>query len=150
MISSRNLDDLLPQVHTKATTLVNACKAAGIDLRVTCTYRDFEEQARLYSIGRTVPGLGVTAAHPMGRTVTNAPAGKSWHNWRRAFDVVPMKGGECVWNDSVLWAKVGKLAKIAGLEWAGEWKSFPEFPHMQFTEGLNLTDLNIQHPHGLG
>jgi peptidoglycan L-alanyl-D-glutamate endopeptidase CwlK len=106
-----------------------ACMKAGIDLLVTCTFRDREEQATLYALGRTVPG----------KKVTNAKAGQSFHNYGLAYDVVPMRLGKPVWGttgaDLLLWQKVGELGKEAGLEWAGEWVGFKEFPHFQFTGG---------------
>jgi peptidoglycan L-alanyl-D-glutamate endopeptidase CwlK len=149
MTNSRNLDDLLPQVHVKATTFLNACKAAGLDVRITSTYRDFAEQERLYEIGRTVPGDGATKGHPLGLPVTNAKPGESWHNWRRAFDFVPMRDGVCLWADSSAFAKCGAIAESIGLEWAGRWHRFPERAHCQLTEGHTLAELNHQYPRGL-
>lgn len=135
MINSRSLDDLNPIVKIKVVALVAACRAEGIDLLVTSTYRDFESQDALYAQGRTTPG----------NIVTNAKAGMSWHNWRCAVDVVPLRNGKPVWGtsgeDGALWRKVGAIGATCGLEWAGNWKSFKEFAHFQYTGGLTLTDL---------
>lgn len=141
MIASRNLEDLLPQVEALANLLVKRCEAElEIDeLRITSTHRDFEYQNSLYAQGRTAPG-GI---------VTNARAGSSWHNWKRAFDVVPMIGKQCVWNDAKLWQKIGKIGVEIGLEWAGNWRSFKEFPHFQLTEGHSLAEMLAKHPKGL-
>lgn len=135
MINSRSLDDLHPLVADKARELISRCQAQGIDLLVTSTYRDLESQAALYAQGRTAPG----------RIVTNAKPGQSFHNWRVAFDVVPLRHGKPVWNttgeDGRLWQTVGALGESVGLEWAGRWKSFREMAHFQFTGGITLADL---------
>ena len=139
MINSRKLDDLLPQVRNRAKAFLDAAKAQGIDLLVTSTYRDFEQQDATYAQGRTTPGSVVTCAK----------AGKSWHNWKRAFDVVPLVNGKPVWNDLVLWDRIGKIGEANGLEWAGRWVHFRELPHFQMTEGLSLDGLLAAHPKGL-
>jgi peptidoglycan L-alanyl-D-glutamate endopeptidase CwlK len=132
MISSRNLDDLLPAVKERVEKFLNAAKDAGIDLLVTSTYRDNESQNALYAQGRTAPG----------KIVTNAKAGQSFHNYRCAVDIVPLVNGKPVWDTSYqIWQTVGKLGKDAGLEWAGDWVTFKEFPHFQYTGGLNLAQL---------
>lgn len=135
MTNSRSLDDLNPLVRKLAIRFIERCKAEGIDILVTSTYRDAESQNLLYAQGRTAPG----------RKVTNAKAGQSWHNWRVAFDVVPLRNGKPVWNtsgdDLKLWQQVGTIGVTCGLEWAGNWKTFQEFPHFQFTGGLTLADM---------
>lgn len=75
-----------------------------------------------------------------GKKVTNAKGGQSFHNFRVAFDVVPLVNGKAVWSDSGLWQHIGKLGKDLGLEWAGDWRTFKEMPHFQFTQGLTLKD----------
>jgi peptidoglycan L-alanyl-D-glutamate endopeptidase CwlK len=132
MINSRKLDDLLPEVRNKVEDFLALCKHEGIDLLVTSTYRDMESQNALYAQGRTAPG----------NIVTNAKAGDSFHNWRCAVDVVPLVNGKPVWDSSdPLWKRVGELGKQAGLEWAGEWHSFKELAHFQYTGGLTIAQL---------
>jgi peptidoglycan L-alanyl-D-glutamate endopeptidase CwlK len=109
---------------------INRCKAEGIDVIITSTYRDAESQNKLYAQGRTEPG----------KKVTNAKAGQSFHNWRVAFDFVPIVGGKAIWNDDALWAKCGEIAEGVGLEWAGRWTKFKETAHCQYTGGLSLAD----------
>jgi peptidoglycan L-alanyl-D-glutamate endopeptidase CwlK len=43
-------------------------------------------------------------------------------------------------KDLELWNKIGTIGESVGLEWAGRWKRFREFPHFQFTGGLTLSD----------
>ncbi len=135
MINSRSLDDLKPVVADKAKKLIALLASQGIDIIVTSTYRDFESQDVLYAQGRTTPG----------KIVTNAKSGMSFHNYRVAFDVVPVVGGKPVWGttgeDLKIWQKIGLAGKSLGLEWAGDWKTFKEFPHFQYTEGKSLNDL---------
>ena len=134
MINSRSLDDLLPAVKVRVEKFINSAKDAGIDLLVTSTYRDNESQNALYAQGRT----------KQGRIVTNAKAGQSFHNYRCAVDVVPLINGKPVWDaENDIWQKVGDLGIAAGLEWAGKWTKFKEMPHFQYTNGLNLADLQI-------
>ena len=132
MINSRKLEDLLPQVRSRVEAFLKAAEEAGIDLLVTSTYRDNASQDALYAQGRTAPG----------KVVTNAKAGQSYHNFRCAVDVVPLRNGKPVWDTKdPVWQTVGRLGKAAGLEWAGDWKRFKEFPHFQYTGGLTLAQL---------
>ncbi|OHD25447.1 MAG: hypothetical protein A2Y38_12830 [Spirochaetes bacterium GWB1_59_5] len=135
MLNSRKLEDLEPIVAAKAANFLDLCRAEGIDVLVTSTYRDNDSQNALYAQGRTTPGA----------KVTNAKAGQSWHNFRCAFDVVPMRNGKPVWGtagaDLVLWQRLGAIGAKCGLEWAGNWKTFREFPHFQYTGGLSLADM---------
>ena len=135
MINSRKLEDLTPDTRRKALTFIEAYKTHGIDLLVTSTFRDNESQAALYAQGRTAPG----------KIVTNAKPGQSWHNWRCALDVVPLRNGKPVWGtageDGKLWEQVGALGEAAGLEWAGRWKSFKELAHFQNAQGHTLAQL---------
>lgn len=132
MINSRSLDDLLPAVKERVERFIASAKTERIDLLVTSTYRDNESQNALYAQGRTTAG----------RIVTNAKAGQSFHNYRCAVDVVPIVNGKPAWNvKDEVWQTIGKLGKAEGLEWAGDWKRFKEYPHFQYTGGLNLAQL---------
>lgn len=147
MINSRKITDLHPKVAVMAAEFVQKCAAVGIDVIITSTYRDNEAQAALYAQGRTAPG----------KRVTNARPGQSWHNWKLAFDFVPLRYGKPVWgttgngidenpadddkDDLELWMRCAMIAESIGLEWAGRWKSFKEMAHCQYTGGLTLEDL---------
>lgn len=131
----RSIDALDPRVASMCRNHIENCRANGIEIIVTSTYRDPAVQDRLYAQGRTAPG----------KIVTNAKGGQSFHNYRLAYDVVPLRNGKPVWGttglDLELWKKVGALGKAAGLEWAGEWRKFKEMAHFQWTGGLSLKDL---------
>jgi peptidoglycan L-alanyl-D-glutamate endopeptidase CwlK len=131
MINSRKLEDLHPRVKTMCERFIYACAKQNIDVLITSTYRDEESQNALYAQGRTVSG----------KKVTNARAGQSYHNWRVAFDFVPIVNGKAVWNDTALFTKCGEIAESVGLEWAGRWKGkMVEMAHCQFTGGLSILD----------
>jgi peptidoglycan L-alanyl-D-glutamate endopeptidase CwlK len=132
MINSRSLDELVPPAKERVERFIALCNENGIDLLVTSTYRDHESQNALYAQGRT----------KVGKVVTNAKAGESYHNWRCAIDVVPLINGKPNWDSSdPVWARIGELGEQAGLEWAGRWRTFKELAHFQYTGGLTLTDL---------
>lgn len=144
-MASRMLSDLREDVHHAAVQFEMKCESAGIDVLITCTWRSPKEQDELYAIGRTKPG----------RKVTNARAGESLHNRihpngdpaSQAFDFVPLRNGKAVWStfgngidedpsdddkdDLELWQRCGEIAESCGLEWAGRWKNFREYPHCQ-------------------
>lgn len=134
MIASRNINDLSPRMKALFVRFDLAMREAGIDFIVTCTYRDGEEQDRLYAQGRSTRGS----------IVTNARAGQSRHNAvdaqnkpaSEAFDIVIMNGGKPDWDiKNPNWRKAGTVGKSVGLEWAGDWKTFKEYPHFQLPEG---------------
>ncbi|MBI3479309.1 MAG: M15 family metallopeptidase [Nitrosomonadales bacterium] len=140
MIDSRDLNDLSPAARKRAQAFFASCAADsyllsnGITVIATSTYRDFEAQDAIYARGRTAPG----------KVVTKAKAGDSWHNWRCAFDVLPLRCGKPVWGttgaDGEVWRKLGEIGEACGLEWAGRWTTFRELAHFQYTGGLTLAD----------
>jgi len=130
MINSRKLEDLHPKVKALAERFISSCAKQNIDVLITSTYRDAESQNALYAQGRTTPGS----------KVTNAKAGQSFHNWKCAFDFVPIVNGKAQWNDTALFTKCGEIAEALGLEWAGRWVKFKELAHCQYTNGLTLQD----------
>lgn len=127
---TRDINELLPIVKKKCQEFLDACKSQGINVVVTGTYRSFEEQDALYAKGRTIPG----------NIVTKAKGGQSLHNWRVAFDCVPVVNGVTMWNDDVLWSKLGQIGTRIGLDWGGTWSQFPDKPHFQYTLGYDWPD----------
>ena len=124
MINSRSLTDLDPAAREVCNSHLALCRHAGIELIVTSTWRDFEAQAGLFAIGRTVQRER--------RPVTNARAGHSWHNFKVAWDVVPVVEGKPVWDaNDPLWKEVVRLGKQAGAEAGADWETFPDLPHFQ-------------------
>lgn len=131
MIASRQLSDLHPKVMQMAMEFVKRCKEVGIDVIITSTYRDYESQNALYAQGRTTAG----------KRVTNAKGGYSMHNFKCAFDFAPLKNGKIDWQDTKLFDRCGAIGKEVGLEWGGDFSSFPDKPHLQYTGGLTMEQL---------
>jgi len=131
LVNSRSLDDLHPRVKALAETFIKHCDEAGYDILIYSTYRDIEAQNAIYAQGRTTKGS----------IVTNAKGGQSFHNYRVAFDWVPVCGGKARWNDYLAYSKCGKIAEEVGLEWAGRWAGkLKETAHCQYTNGLSIAD----------
>ena len=130
MINSRKIEDLHPKVAAMCQEFIKKCDEQGIDILITSTYRDIESQNELYAQGRTKPG----------KIVTKAKGGQSFHNWRVAFDFVPLLNGKPAWNDTALFTRCGEIGESVGLEWAGRWARFKELAHFQYTNGLKLSD----------
>lgn len=127
---SRAITDLLPQVEAAATKAIFNCQRAGLDVLITCTFRDGPTQNALYAQGRTAPG----------NVVTNARAGQSMHQYRCALDLVPIVNGKPVWNGGdPVWHKIAAIFKAAGFEWGYDWQTFKEMPHFQITNGFPLS-----------
>ncbi|WP_099189296.1 M15 family metallopeptidase [Tepidibacter mesophilus] len=128
---SKNLEDLHPYVKYLAEKFIKECKKQGIDVLIYSTFRSKEEQNKLYEQGRSAPG----------NKVTNARGGYSYHNYGLAFDCVPIINKKAQWDRIDLYEKMGQLGKNIGLEWGGDFKSFKDMPHFQWTGGLNIKDL---------
>jgi len=137
MTVQNNVDmkKLHPVLQEKVKQFCDKLVKADIGLLIYCGYRSNAEQDALYAQGRTVAG----------KIVTMAKAGQSKHNFTingkpasKAFDCVPMRYGKPVWGNSSkqdieLWNAVAEIGESVGLEWAGRWKRFREFPHFQIS-----------------
>lgn len=122
MLNSRDISLLRPDVAANCRKWVERCKAAGLNVLITNTVRDKEYQESLYAQGRTKPGSIVTN----GRTPT-------FHSDKVgcAFDFCKnVKGHE--YDDADFFKKAGMIAKEMGFSWGGDWKSFPDMPHIQW------------------
>lgn len=125
----------------KALEFQAKAKASGIDFIITSVYRSKEEQDKLFlqpfdGIDNDKDGL-IDEAN---EKITNARGGQSYHNWRCAFDIVPIVQGKAIWNNVQLWNKLGAIGQSCGLEWGGSWPSFPDVPHFQYTAGYTFQD----------
>jgi peptidoglycan L-alanyl-D-glutamate endopeptidase CwlK len=118
-----DLDLLHPTMRIKTLRMIEEAKKQGIDLRVISGFRSMKNQDLLYSIGR---GEGGSKSYK----VTNAKAGKSYHNYGVAVDVVEYKNGIPNWSTKN-WKLIGKLGKAQDLVWGGDWKNFKDLPHFQ-------------------
>ena len=133
MLNSRDISLLRGDVAANCRKWVERCKAAGLNVLITNTVRDKEYQEYLYAQGRTRPGSIVTN----GRTPTfhADTAGL-------AFDFCKnVKGQE--YDDTAFFRKAAAIAKEMGFSWGGDWKSFPDMPHIQWDNGGEWTSKMI-------
>lgn len=134
------LDGLQPDARSKALAAFNQGRQEGLSIMVTSALRTFKEQAELYAQGRTKPGKGI---------VTNAEPGESYHNFGLAFDFVVMEGPKAIWNqNNPQWKRFVQIAKAHGLDWGGDWKKFPDYPHFQLKGAPTLPSLRARFPQG--
>jgi peptidoglycan L-alanyl-D-glutamate endopeptidase CwlK len=130
-LNSIRRNGLIPEVWELCGEHIDACKEVGIYLLITATFRTMDEQAALYARGRTAPG----------DIVTNAGPGESWHNYGRAYDVVPVMDGTPVWGDRNLFARAGQIGKNLGLVWGGDFRRITDRPHFEYHPNLTLKDM---------
>ena len=102
------------------------------------------EGQRIGQLGSPLLGKMLMDITPVvGKRITNAPPGDSWHQWGLAVDIYPL-----VWIDPAgdktrknrkvdpglaNYYNLGEMAAGMGLISGGGWKS-PDWPHVQFLE----------------
>ncbi|MGL5346303.1 MAG: peptidoglycan-binding protein [Peptostreptococcaceae bacterium] len=128
---SSDLNTLHPYVKFLANKFLEKCRQENFPVAIYFTYRTIKEQDELYAKGRTTKGP----------KVTNARGGYSYHNYGLAFDAAPLVNGKIDWNNESLFKKMGQIGESVGLEWGGNWKSFKDTPHFQWTGGLTVREL---------
>lgn len=124
---SRDPAHLHPELRPKHALWEARCRAAGIDVLTTCTYRPQAEQDALYAQGRTKPGRKVTWTRKSrhSETLNGVPAASAW-------DFVPLIAGKPSWSDKdPSWKIAGAIAEELGLEWGGNWTRSRDMPHIQ-------------------
>jgi peptidoglycan L-alanyl-D-glutamate endopeptidase CwlK len=159
----RVLETLHPFLKEKALELKQRAQdELGLRIVITECLRTNEEQVALFSQGRKplaeVNALRAVAKMPPiseeqnRHTVTKAATvADSFHGYGLAFDIaITDSTGRHIewsdlsdWNDDDMndWLQVGELAVSMGLEWGGNWTSFPDIPHYQFTFGKTIRAL---------
>jgi peptidoglycan L-alanyl-D-glutamate endopeptidase CwlK len=130
MINSRKTTDLDPEAQIVCTRHIALCHAEGITLLITSTYRDYECQTALYAQGRTAPG-------PI---VTHAQAGESYHNFKAAYDAIPLMNGKADWTvQDPAFQRMIVLGKQAGAEAGYDWPG-----ELQDSDHFQVRPANIQ------
>lgn len=127
MMNSRNIDDLRPDVAANCRVWQQLCKEAGLAVLVTGTVRDEEYQMYCYNNG------------------TSKAKVPSFHSVKAglAFDFCKnVKGHE--YDDLAFFSKAAAIAKQMGFDWGGDWKSFPDRPHIQWSDGGKYTSSMIR------
>lgn len=135
-VTLQRIEKLHPLVREEVKQIIKYCDAAltgRAKVRITQGLRSFEEQEKLYAIGRITSG----------KKVTNAKAGQSIHNYGLAVDICMMIDGKTAswetvkdWdNDRVAdWYECVKIFAKYGWDWGGTWKTFKDLPHFEKKE----------------
>lgn len=133
MLNSRDIDLLRADVAANCRVWLERCRAAGLNVLITNTVRDREYQEFLYARGRTRPGTIVTN----GRVPTfhSDTAGLAWDFCQN------IQGQE--YSDPAFFRAAADLAKEMGFSWGGDWKSFPDSPHIQWDAEKTWTSAMI-------
>ena len=117
----REISKLHPELIPICNEFIKRCKAAGLNVLVTDTFRSKAEQTDLYSQGRTTKG----------NIVTNCQYPDSPHNWGVAFDFCRNVKGREYDNSDRFFERCGAIGKQLGLTWGGDWKKFVDKPHLE-------------------
>lgn len=137
-VTNERIKTLHPKVRPIFLRFINRVESElKIQLRVTSALRTFKEQNKLYAQGRITPG-------PI---VTYAKAGRSYHNYGLAADVVEIKNGKALWNNPA-WDDIANIAKELGMEWGGDWFMNPDRPHFYLSMGLTTKELRNLYTEG--
>jgi len=111
--------------------LLKALSGHGWTVRALSGTRTYAEQAALYAQGRTAPG----------KIVTNARAGQSWHNFALAIDVGIFSAEGKYQTAAGPYRELGAIGReLDGIEWGGNFRSFPDRPHWQVATGLTIAE----------
>ncbi|GHH60668.1 M15 family metallopeptidase [[Pseudomonas] boreopolis] len=92
----------------------------GYEMVLVEGYRSPERQAELMGAGKA----------------TRAGAWQSCHQYGLAVDSAPIRDGRLQWDMGDEWTRrgyhlYGELARQAGLEWGGDWRSIKDYVHVE-------------------
>lgn len=158
---SREIDKLTPDTRIlwSRTKLYFGEATDNHELLCFSTLRTCAEQARLFRSTRTRAQIDAKAqsyrdreldflreilyevgpqSGELGKHVTGAGPGESWHQYAMAFDAVPVRNGRAVWDDKdPIWELYGAAARAAGGNWGGDWSGSWDKPHTQLLPQRN-------------
>lgn len=138
-LTNQRIQQLHPCMQGRSRALINVAEdQLNLTLRVSHGFRSLQEQASIYAQGRF--------GNP-GPTVSDAPPGRSYHNYGLAIDVAPLVGGQPDW--SINWNSVGTLGEQLGFEWGGRWTTRIDRTHFQLTLGHTTSQLRALTPQQL-
>lgn len=129
---------LLPPAQKIARRFLAAAKGFPLAVRIISGTRTYAEQDALFAIGRTTQ---------MNRSpVTKARGGQSNHNFGIAWDVGIFGADGAYFTgknraEQKAYADLSAVVKAAvpGLEWGGDWATFPDAPHYQLATGKSAS-----------
>ena len=121
--SQKHLDNFTPEMQTAMITLMQLMgkEYPQYDFTITEGLRTLAEQAELFK---------------KGSSTTNAPAGKSYHNFGVGADMYPLttEGILPYEPNKAVYQRMGEVAGNVGLEWGGNWTSPFDPGHFQYGE----------------
>jgi peptidoglycan LD-endopeptidase CwlK len=116
-INRERLSKLAPNTKVAAMKFYDYCIKNKIDILIVQTVRTLEEQK-----ANVAKGVSQTL--------------KSYHLVGQALDFVPIVNGDDDWRVSAYQTapikKAVAYAKSIGFEYGGDWKSFKDYPHLQY------------------
>lgn len=138
MTTEERLKQLHPIVADTVAKVLAKLADAKIAALLFSGFRSFEEQDKLYALGRTIPNRdGLTAAKPLGNIITKAQSGDSWHNYGLAVDLVRVDAkGNPTWD--LPFSDIGRIGKECGMEWGGDWLA-KDLPHLEIRFGYTIS-----------
>ena len=119
---SADMKQLDPRLCKLAYEFLDHCHSAGLECRITQTWRSAADQNKAKAAG-----------------LSKAAAGQSPHNvvdadglpCSRAFDFGMYIGGKYLTDGTnKAYGKAGEIAEKLGLEWGGTWHT-PDYDHLQ-------------------
>lgn len=119
---------LYPPFLHRLSKGLKAVRDAGIPLYPFETYRSHYRQSWLYEQGRSRDG----------NIVTRARAGRSWHQYGIAADLVLIVDGKWSWEHEQLYVKAAPYLEKCGLHWLGRDPKRFELVHYQLPVDLSV------------
>jgi len=144
-VSDLKVTGLHPKLADTVSAILNEAKARGFSVGLHSGLRTFEEQDKLYELGRTIVNPdGRTEANPRGNVITKTIGGFSWHNYGLAADIVfKDSSGNWTWNKThAQWDDLGRIGEMFDLDWGGRWSRFPDYPHFQILGRLKQISIS--------
>lgn len=130
--SEANIRTLHLKAQEAARAFLSAFAGSAYVVKIISGTRTYAQQDALFAQGRTKPG----------KKVTNARGGGSNHNFGIAWDIGIFVDGKYL-GESPLYKEAATLglAATTGVEWGGNWTSFPDKPHYQLATGKALAEV---------
>ena len=113
------------EVHIRAEELVKRCWAEDVFIVFTDGLRTNEEQAVLYGKGRS-------------NFIYN---GKQYYGLALDFVTCDGFGKNIDYTVGSKWRRAAEIAKVLGFIWGGDWKSFVDYPHLEYSNGYTAKQI---------
>ncbi|MCA1010810.1 peptidoglycan-binding protein [Halobacillus halophilus] len=143
--SIRNMGNVQTEVRKRALEFIELAYKQRIPVQISSGFRSMEDQARLYGQGRpNYVWKGEKYGKP-GKIVTKAQPGQSNHNkgWAIDYFIVSEDGTKALWKVDEKWRQAASIAKSLGFSWGGDWKSFPDYPHLELRPGTGSVTSSV-------